>query len=41
MQTTLLAANRIADMRISFGGAADADIPVGIARLGSILRKLV
>jgi len=29
------------DMRISFGGAADADIPVGIARLGSILRKLV
>jgi len=28
------------DMRISFGGAADADIPVGIARLGSILRKL-
>jgi 2-aminoadipate transaminase len=29
------------DMRISFGGAGDADIPVGIARLGSILRKLV
>jgi 2-aminoadipate transaminase len=29
------------DMRISFGGAADADVPVGIARLGSILRKLV
>jgi 2-aminoadipate transaminase len=29
------------DLRISFGGAADADIPVGIARLGSILRKLV
>jgi 2-aminoadipate transaminase len=29
------------DMRISFGGAADADIPVGIARLGSILRKLI
>ena len=29
------------DMRISFGGAADADIPVGIARLGSILRTLV
>jgi len=28
------------DMRISFGGAADADIPVGIARLGSILRDL-
>lgn len=28
------------DMRISFGGAADADIPVGIARLGSLLRKL-
>jgi len=29
------------DMRISFGGAGDGDIPVGIARLGSILRKLV
>jgi 2-aminoadipate transaminase len=29
------------DMRISFGGAADADIPFGIARLGSILRKVV
>jgi 2-aminoadipate transaminase len=29
------------DMRISFGGAADADIPTSIARLGSILRKLV
>ena len=28
------------DMRISFGGAADADIPVGIARLGSILRDM-
>jgi 2-aminoadipate transaminase len=28
------------DMRISFGGAPDADIPVGIARLGGILRKL-
>jgi len=28
------------DMRISFGGAADADIPVGITRLGSILRQL-
>jgi 2-aminoadipate transaminase len=28
------------DMRISFGGAADADIPIGIARLGSILRDL-
>jgi 2-aminoadipate transaminase len=28
------------DMRISFGGATDADIPVGITRLGSILRKL-
>lgn len=28
------------DLRISFGGAADADIPVGIARLGSILRDL-
>jgi 2-aminoadipate transaminase len=29
------------DMRISFGGAANADIPVGIARLGSILRKML
>lgn len=28
------------DMRISFGGAPDADIPVGIDRLGGILRKL-
>lgn len=28
------------DLRISFGGAADADIPIGIARLGSILREL-
>ena len=28
------------DMRISFGGAPDADIPVGIARLGGILRDL-
>ena len=28
------------DMRISFGGAADANIPLGIARLGSILRQL-
>lgn len=29
------------DLRISFGGAADADIPAGIARLGSILRRLL
>jgi len=28
------------DMRISFGGAPDADIPIGIARLGGILRDL-
>src|SRR5258705_8447562 len=28
------------DLRISFGGAADADIPIGIARLGTILREL-
>jgi 2-aminoadipate transaminase len=28
------------DMRISFGGAADGDIPLGIARLGSILREI-
>jgi 2-aminoadipate transaminase len=28
------------DMRISFGGAADGDIPIGIARLGMILREL-
>jgi DNA-binding transcriptional MocR family regulator len=28
------------DMRISFGGAAEADIAVGIARLGSIMRRL-
>jgi len=28
------------DMRISFGGAADGDIPIGIARLGTILREL-
>jgi 2-aminoadipate transaminase len=28
------------DMRLSFGGATDAEIPIGIARLGTILRQL-
>ena len=28
------------EMRISFGGAKDADIPVGIERLGRVLRQL-
>ena len=30
-----------AEMRLSFGGASDRDIPVGIERLGAVLRELM
>ena len=29
------------EMRISFGGAKDADIPIGIERLGAVLKRLI